>query len=219
VKSPAWSHSLLHSYDICPYQAYRTYVVRDIPWEATPAKDFGNAAHKALELRLSARIRLPKDFAKHEGLVLPIDQFTGEKHYEWKLGMREDGSPCDFHSDDRVWGRGVLDVALINGSTAMILDWKTGKKREDPTELAVQAVLLQAHRPTLERIIGRYIWLRTGELGQPHDVSDTPVKLASIRQKMERFHMNERSGDWQKRSNVLCGWCSVRNCEFNRRTD
>ena len=215
MKTPPWSHSLLHSYEVCEHQAYRQYVVKDIPWEPTPERVAGNAAHKALELRLSAQVRLPDGFGRYEGLILPIERFEGERHYEWKLGMQEDGSPCRFHDDD-VWGRGVLDVCLIRDRIGMLLDWKTGKVREDPEELEVQAVLLKAHWPGLTRIVGRYVWLRDNQLGQEHDLSDTVVKLASIRQRVEKFRMNLRTGAWQKRDNVLCGWCSVRDCEFNR---
>jgi hypothetical protein len=218
VKTPAWSHSFLSSFAVCEHQAYRRYVTRDVPYEETPALLAGRAAHEALEHRLRDGASLPHDHAAREALCVPIDRFAGEKHFEWKLGLREDGSPCNFHADD-VWGRGTLDVALLNGETAMLLDWKTGKVREDPTELAAHAVLLRAHRPALRRVIGRYVWLRTGMLGVPHDVSDTPLKLASVRQTMEKVKNNMRGGTWQKHENVLCGWCSVRDCEFNRRSD
>ena len=218
VKSPTWSHSFLASFSICEHQAYRQYVARDVPYEETPALLAGRAAHEALEHRLRDRAALPPEHAARESLCVPIDRFAGEKHFEWKLGLREDGSPCDFH-DPAVWGRGVLDVALLNGETAMLLDWKTGKVREDPAELAAHAVLLRAHRPAIRRIVGRYVWLKAGALGIAHDVSDTPLKLASVRQTMERVKINMRGSTWQKKENVLCGWCSVRDCEFNRRTD
>jgi hypothetical protein len=218
VKTPTWFHSFLASFAVCEHQAYRQYVARDVPWEENPALLAGRAAHEALERRLRDGASLPPDQAMRESLCLPIDRFAGEKHFEWRLGLKEDGSPCGFH-DPAVWGRGVLDVALLNGETAMLLDWKTGKVREDPGELAAHAVLLHAHRPALRRIVGRYVWLMTGALGVPHDVSDTPLKLASVRQTMERVKINMRGNTWQKKENALCGWCSVRDCEFNRRTD
>jgi hypothetical protein len=217
VKTP-WFHSFLASFATCEYQAYRQYVARDVPWEETPARAAGREAHSALERRLRDGARLPPDHAARESLCLPIDRFAGEKHFEWRLGVREDGSPCDFFDRD-VWGRGVLDVALLDGEVAMLLDWKTGKVREDPSELAAHAVLLRAHRPAIRRIVGRYVWLMTGALGIAHDVSDTPLKLASVRQTMEKVKINIRGSTWQKKENVLCGWCSVRDCEFNRRTD
>lgn len=217
MKTPPWSHSLLHSYEICEYQCYRQYVKRDIPWEPTPQKELGNRAHKALELRLREQTELPEEFKPYEGMMMPIVKFDGEKHFEWKLGIREEGSPCDFYADD-VWGRGVLDVVMVKDHTGMILDWKTGKEREDPAELEVQSILLRAARPGLTKIVGRYVWLKTNKLGIPHDLSDTPVKLAHIRAKMEKVKMNMRVGTWQKHANVLCGWCSVKDCEFNRNT-
>jgi hypothetical protein len=192
------------------------YIVRDVERETSPAMELGSKVHKAIEDRLGKGVELPPEAAQHEGLMQPIAAFPGEKHYEWRLGMRLDGTSCDF-DDEAAWGRGIIDVALLNGPIALLFDWKTGRVREDPTELQIHAVLLRAHHPELRTVTGRYVWLREGRVGQVHDLSDTVVTLARIRGQMEKFRTNMRTGDWQKRQNVLCGWCPVYDCEFNQR--
>lgn len=234
AKLPPWSHSFISTYERCELQAYRQYVKRDIPYEETPERAAGNRLHKAMDQRLSKRLRLPVEFHGYERYVPPLEQAEGEKHYEWKLGIREDGSACDFFASD-VWGRGVLDVCIIEapkerewdaddapfklGTKAAIFDWKTGRVWEDPSELELHAVLLKAHRPQLTKITGRYLWLKTKTLSQAYDLSDTPVKLAYVRGVMERAKQNFRLGAWQANENVLCRWCAVRDCQFNKRGD
>jgi hypothetical protein len=217
-KLPPWSYSFLHSYDVCQHQAYRTYVKKDIEFISSPQSDYGTSVHKALEARFKGE-KLPAEYVDYESYVRPIESFpTEEKHYEWKLGILEDGSSCNFYDED-VWGRGVLDVCMINGPTAMLFDWKTGKIREDPTELELHAILVKAHRPYLTKILGRYMWLKFNKLGLVHDLSDTVVKLAYVRGVMERAKQNFRVGAWQRHENVLCKWCAVIDCPFNKRNE
>ena len=56
------------------------------------------------------------------------------------LGITEAGDACDFFAKD-VWLRGKIDAIVIRQPMAAIFDWKTGKKREDPGELELHAMI------------------------------------------------------------------------------
>ena len=62
--------------------------------------------------------------------------------------MTSKGAPVGFW-DGATWGCAASSMPrLFSGATsALLLDWKTGKPREDPYELEVQALLLQAPAP------------------------------------------------------------------------
>jgi hypothetical protein len=177
----------------------------------------GRLTHEAIEARLTKEEPLPEEYGRIESFLIPLSEFPGEKHIEWKLGIREDGTPCDFAAEN-VWGRGILDVALVQREIALLFDWKTGKVREDPSELATHAILLHAHRPRVTRITGHYVWLQESRVGMSHDLSDVVVKLAAIRDRYEKIKLNMRNETWHKRANALCRWCNVIDCENNRRT-
>jgi hypothetical protein len=215
VKPPSWSHSSLADYENCEHKYFRRHVVRDVLKIDTPDLIRGRATHAAIESRLTDQEPLPERYGRLEAFLFPIDAFQGEKHIEWKLGIREDGSPCDFAAED-VWGRGVLDVALVKDQIALLFDWKTGKTREDASELATHAVLLHAHRPQVTRITGHYVWLQESRVGINHDLSDVVVRLAAIRGRYEKIKLNMRNETWHKRQNPLCKWCNVIDCEFRR---
>jgi hypothetical protein len=107
----------------------------------------------------------------------------------------------------------VLDAPFLFATdTAVLLDWKTGKVREDPFELEVQAVLFQAHEPIVEHLYGQYVWLREGRRGKLHDVSDTKRTWARI-QALANEIENSR---YDKTPGPLCNWCPVKDCEHNK---
>lgn len=168
---------MLNTYrEICPHQAAERFIYKRVPFVETPQMKRGNDVHKAMEQRIGRQRRpLPVDmpyehFAK---------SFDGRKvHPEIKLGVTKDGRATGFFDTD-VFGRGKLDCPVVGGDQAFIPDWKTGKIREDPFELAIGAVLLKAKFPHLTKIVGRYIWLQDQKLGQLYDLSDTQKTSAS----------------------------------------
>ena len=55
-------------------------------------------------------------------------------------------------------------------------DWKFGSsKYEDPFELEVGAVLLQAKYPKATKLVGRYVYPVENKLGQMYDLSATQI--------------------------------------------
>ena len=202
---------MLSAFDKCPRQTFHRYVAKDLPKETSSAMDWGIAVHEALEHRVRDYVPLPEGMERYEdrAAALPLGS-----QVEQKLGIRFNGSPCDFFATD-VWGRGKLDIFVINGPHAVIIDWKTGKVREDPDELEIFAVLLRAHHPELVSILGFYVRLASGRIGRTHDLSDTVVKLAQIRGRWERVQKANRTDHWPPQQSPLCGWCNVYSCEFN----
>ena len=205
------SHTLMNTFEICPHQMFRRYIAKDLPVEKTDAMEAGSRVHKALEERLRRKIPLPADLQRLECFVSPLDQVQCQP--EQKLGVNVLGRPVDFFADD-VFLRGVLDAAfLLATDTAILLDWKTGKPREDAFELELGALLLQAHRPEVTNLYGQYVWLRQGRRGRLHNLSDTKRTWARV-----QAYANEiDNARYSKTPGPLCGWCPVEDCEHNRR--
>jgi hypothetical protein len=208
MKTPVWSYSFLSTYDRCPSQAAAKYVNKTYPYEAeNEALRRGNDVHKAMEDRLNINLPLPNDMEQWEEIVQPM-VLPCNRGAEMKLGVRRDYSPCGFFDKD-VYGRGKLDVPIIDGDSGFIFDWKTGKAWEDPLELKIGAVLLKAKFPHLKEIAGAYIWLKENRWGDVYDLSDTDSTREWIDATMERA---AKSNFWTPRRNALCGWCALRDC-------
>jgi hypothetical protein len=223
MQLPVLSFTNMNDYQVCPRRFYHKHVAKDLPPEEKSKEQLeGTAVHEALKRRIRLREPLPEDYAKWEPLCAELDTDDYVKYTELKLGVHRDGGSCDFFLAG-VWLRGALDLVLNGaGQAALIIDWKTGKEREDPFELAVQALLLKRRWPELTRITGHYVWLRgnggAGKIGAAHDVSDTERTLRTVQAAEASMTRRLASNDWPPDEGPLCAWCSVLKsmCEFKR---
>lgn len=213
-KSLVFSFTMLNTYrNICPHQAYRRYIKKDLPFVESEAMQFGNKVHSALELRVGGGKPLPQDMQQWERFAAPL---AGAKaKAEQKLGITKEGVTCGFF-DDNVWFRGKVDITVINGTTAFLPDWKSGKPREDPFELETNAMLIKAKYPQLTKIVGCYIWLgpKGGDrMGQQYDLSHTVDTFTYVQRIAADLEEDIRNNDFEKRKGGLCPWCPCDDCE------
>jgi PD-(D/E)XK nuclease superfamily len=209
---PPWSYGFLSDIANCPHKAFRKHVAKDLPKEAkSPEQLHGIAVHKQAENFISSGGQTPID--EH---MKPFAQWfvSHDAQAELKLGMTEGRMGCNYWESP--WGRSAIDVLVYQPPNAYIWDWKTGKEREDPRELAVQALLLQANYPQVKTIIGQYIWLKDRKLGQRHNLSATDRTYHGTKATMDQAAAHLASGQWPKIPNPLCGFCPVKSCEHNR---
>ena len=218
-KIPAANYTLHNTFNkICPRQTWHRFIARDLgKQEPTKEMAWGKHVHEALDNYLSHEQPMPANLKHHEHLYQFPRDFVIRT--EVQLGIREDYSPCNFF-DDEVWARGVLDllIALPSRSAfALLIDHKTGKRREDPTELKFHAVLLKAHKPELTSIKGWYNWLALNQMGDVHDLSDTADMLEEMRMTQERIQRSFLLGyeAFPPRQSGLCPWCPCTFCEFH----
>lgn len=214
TKPFVYSYTNLHCYDdVCPYQFFRTYIKKDIPYVATVEMDFGKKVHTAMEQRIGGGKPLPAEMRQWEKFAAPFDVW--KPRVEVKLGITRDGKPTGFFDKD-VAGRGMADVVVMQNTSAMIFDHKTGKsKYEHPFELEIHAMFLKAANPQLTKVSGSFIWLKEDRMGSPHDLSDFNSTWARVNNTVERIEDDMASGEWEKKRNPLCGWCRVFDCEHN----
>lgn len=211
VKPLVLSYTLLNTYrNICPYQMKRRYIDKAFPYVETPAMAWGNKVHSAMELRVGGGKPLPQDMHQWEKFAAPFHAARAKA--EMKLGMTKEGQSCDFFGAN-VWLRGKVDVTIINGNAALLPDFKTGKVREDPFELEIQGLLVNAKYPNLTSIHGFYIWLAENRIGQKHDVSHTRDTFTYVQRIAADLEENMRNNDFEKRRGGLCDWCPCSDCE------
>ena len=151
TKAGAWSYSRMKGFETCPKQYYHVNVLKEYPFEETTATRYGNEFHKAAELYIKEGQPLPGKFAAFEPMMQALRDRPGDKHCELKLGMTEDLKPCSFFAKD-VWFRGIVDLLILDGDRAFIVDYKTGKsaKYADPDQLELMALVVFAHYPQVK---------------------------------------------------------------------
>lgn len=215
------SFSSLNSYRNCPEQMNQTYIAKTIPYEETPERKKGNDLHKAMEYRVPGGKPLPDGMQQYEPLARAFDGRPGVIS-EPALGVTKFREACGFWDDKtsnpgkRVWLRGKADVVVLGPEAAYLVDWKSGKdnpKYEDPFELAVQALLLQAKYPNIKKIVGQYAWLQTMRMSTLYDLSDTDSTWEEVNRIVGSVESDRARGDFEKKRSGLCGYCGHSNCE------
>jgi len=206
--------TILNTYDICPHQMYRRYIKKDLPFVETPEMKWGNDTHTAMEHRMGGK-PLPVNMQHWEPIAAAIAE--RKPRTEQQLAIDASGKPTDYWNKvTPPFFRGKNDITLLNGTKALLFDWKTGgSKYENSFELETNAMLVHAHNPHLTEISGSFVWLKENRVGQAHTLSDTRSTFATVCNKAEEIRDRQATNDWEKRKNPLCGWCNCFDCEFN----
>jgi PD-(D/E)XK nuclease superfamily len=192
---PAWSYSSIKTFDQCPKKYYHLRVAKDVEDIAGEAADYGTAVHEAAELQ----------------------RLAGTRHCEMKLAVTspETGlKPTEFFAKD-VWWRGIIDLAVVNDTKAVMVDYKTGKSARyaDVKQLDLMAGALFAHFPKLERIKSALLFVVSDEVVRKVHVREQQEQYMSVfNPQLDRLEGALLSGVWNPKSGPLCGWCPVTSC-------
>ena len=126
------SYSSIKLYENCPLRYFRQRVVKDVVDEGGEASKYGERIHTFLEHRLKENASLPQEVAHYEPLCASVERISkgGELYIEQELVLSENLTPTGWWDAD-AWLRSKLDILVINGSVANVMDWKTGKRKPD----------------------------------------------------------------------------------------
>ncbi len=213
----AWSYSSIKTFDQCPKKYFHLKVAKDVKDIAGEAADYGTAVHEAAEKHMLDGTPIPKKFDFMEPILEPLKRLSGTRHCEMKLAVTgpEDGyQPCGFF-DDNVWWRGIIDLAVINGASAVMVDYKTGKSARyaDVKQLDLMAGALFSHFPKLERIKSALLFVVSDEVVRKVHVREQQEQYLSVFTKeLDRLEGAHLSGVWNPKQSGLCGWCPVKHC-------
>lgn len=135
----AWSFSRWKTYDSCPFLAKCKFVDKR-PEPQNPAAARGDEIHKNLEKYVKGQIRtihpdVGKSFSS-EVVTLRKKKASAEL----ELAYTREWMPVTWF-DKSVWCRVKVDAMLSSGNAARIIDYKSGKIREEhQLQLSLYAV-------------------------------------------------------------------------------
>lgn len=214
---PAWSYTALTAFETCPRRYFLTRVAKTVVEPPTDATKWGNAVHEALEARAKHGTPLPDQMQKYEPYVAKIVAAPGELLTEKQLAIDAAFHPVGWF-DKAVWCRGIVDIGVINGDNAVLLDYKTGKRKDDHDQLELFSALVMAHYPAVKRARTGFIWLQANRLDAKsftrNDVSQIWDRFLARYRRLELAYENNK---WVPRPSGLCSkWCPVgrSRCEF-----
>jgi len=217
----AWSYSSIKTFDQCPKKYFHLKVVKDVKDEAGPEADYGTEFHEAAELFVKAGTPIPPKFKQYAGVVEALDKFPGDKYTELKLGVAHTNTgyaPTTFFGKN-VWWRGIVDLLIVNGDTASMIDYKTGKnaKYADMKQLDLMAGAIFCHFPEVNKIKSGLLYVVSNEFPKKvHLRENLDTYMSVFDKQLDQLEAAMESGVWNPKSGPLCGWCPVVKCEHHR---
>jgi CRISPR/Cas system-associated exonuclease Cas4 (RecB family) len=212
-----WSFSSLKDFITCPKQYYHTKVAKDFTKKATEQMLYGTAVHKALEDYVRDGTPLAKNYEIFKSQVDALLDISGVRYCEHEMALDRDKNPCGFKADDR-WVRGVVDLLIVDGDSAYIVDYKTGSNRyPDPKQLKLMALMTFAYFPEVKSIkAGLLFVLHNTFIDESYKREDTDKLWSVFEPDLKRLEIAFENSVWPAKPGGLCGWCPVSNCKFYR---
>jgi hypothetical protein len=216
----AHSYSALKLFENCPQRYYRQRILKDIRDEGGEASKYGERIHEMLERRLKENLELPQEAVAYEALCKSVEKLAegGELYVEKELVLNDNHLPTGWWDSD-AWLRSKLDVLVVKGSDAVVMDWKTGKRKPDFFQMEIFAGQVFKHFPEVQRVKTVLVWLKDmkkdDETYTRIDITGIWGGILSATSRIEQaLHFN----NWPARPSGLCGWCPAQStCKWARR--
>ena len=213
----AWSYSSLTAFETCPRQYHITRVLKAVTQPETEEQRWGNEVHKALELRVREGVPLPPKLVQFEPIAAKILSSKGAVFAEQKIGLTDQLEPCGFF-DTNCWYRGIIDVGVVHTLTVSLLDYKTGKIKDDHNQLDLFSAAYMSAHPEVKSAKSGYIWLKHGKMTcKSLNREKVPIIWHDFRYRVDRLNTAYANEKWVPNPSGLCkGWCPVgrERCEF-----
>ena len=219
VFKTAWSYSVLSMFEQCRKKYFHLKVVKDIKDSDSSFSSEGKEIHDAMFQRVIKGTPLPLPIRHFEKWAAAFANRKGEKHGEMKLCLNNKFEPVAWFAPD-AWVRAVVDLLIIDGSTATIVDWKTGKKRIDWTQLMLTAAIISQLMPEITKFNMVFVWLNSGEISH-ESIEKSAIRgvWQDILPRVKEIEIAKRTTDFPATESGLCGYCPVHTCPHWQQRD
>ena len=212
-RTVALSFSRIKDFQTCPKQFHGKHIQK-VPQGTTEAMARGSAVHKAIEnyIKGTTDVKTIPRGAEVAGLIDSLRAQGLTIQAEVGANFTASWSPIADKWSKDVWFRQVIDVLGTGKDEAVILDWKTGKRRFDPKQLQIFATGAFLTNPKLERVTTGFVWLDQidppdiVEYG-PTVVQETIDDIECVADEVERSKIRD---EWDTRPGQHCRWCPLK---------
>lgn len=219
------SHSSLNVFETCPRQYEAKYITKEVKFVQGPEAKWGDDVHVQLEnyLKSAGTSMIPSNMAMYkpfaDWVLNRAAKGGGQVLAERMLAVTKDLQPCTYKDKAR-WMGAKIDVTILYPATnlAEVFDWKTGKIKDDRTQLQQYAAQTLSNHPEIETVASGYIWLKDQVISPPvyYQRSDLALHWDTFQHKYAQLRDAYIRGVFPPRPNGLCRqWCDVTSCEFH----
>jgi hypothetical protein len=212
-----WSFSGLKDFDNCARQFNEVKNLKNYVKQTTQQMLYGTEVHKALEDYARDGTPLLKNYERFQRMIDELMEIPGARYPERQMALKVDRlTPCAF-DDPEYWVRGIVDLLIIDGDTAFIVDYKTGSaKYPDTKQLKLMAIFTFAHHPEVMHVkAGLLFVMHNVFIDETYTRQQTDTLWQSFVPTLSRLEIAEKSNVWMPNPSPLCGWCPVKSCQYH----
>lgn len=223
----AWSWSRLQKFEQCPFQFKELFITKNFKADySAPHIVKGLEDHNELEEYVNARSRgaqypLPEHLNHTTPLLEALVNSQYKLYTELELAFDQNLNRVSWFGKD-VWVRIKVDLVCVDFSTGHCLafDYKTGKETSEKYgkgQLALSSAGIMTAFEAVKEIDAKYLFLKTQkQLPQVYKRDDYDKLWNHFGERSELIQIANKSGNWPKKKNHLCGWCAAgfNQCEF-----
>jgi CRISPR/Cas system-associated exonuclease Cas4 (RecB family) len=213
----AHSFSAIKLYENCPKRYYHQRVTKEVQDTGGEASKYGERIHEFLEQRLVNNTPLPVEAEKYEVICKTVENMArgGELHAERQLTLTENLTPTSWFAGD-AWLRSILDVLILKGDTAVVVDWKTGKRRPDFTQLEMFALQVWKHFPEVVTIKTSFVWLKDMAMDSEEFSREQSDEMwSNLLSRINRIYQSAEHENWPAKPSGLCRFCPAKDmCDY-----
>lgn len=228
---PAFSftYSKLKNYETCGLQHQMIDIRKTPGWGPQgDAIDYGNRVHGAISAALKGEAQLPPQMKYLQYWVNHVNRVAAElpeseKFIETGWGLSRDYDPIDFFSK-QAWMRLKVDAAIVcrKFKYGQLIDWKTGRRLEEPLQLWLGAAMMFQWFPELETIDSMFVWLKEDDGTNSKECisSETIMKKDigdvwdQILPRVQIYEEAVATDTFMAKPGDHCRWCRVQSCDF-----
>jgi len=213
----ALSFSRLNTFEQCPAKFDYLYISKVVKDEFNEASDYGNRVHKTLEQYGRGQLNMGElsleqrqTIERWGGLVDKLMDKPGVKMFEKQMCIGKDLQKLDWFSK-QAYIRAIADLLIVDGKTAYCFDYKTGKVKEDDTQLKMFAAVVMQLYPEVDTVKTAYIWLMHDKITPSTYSRDYLSELwESINARTNEVFETVELGFYEAKPSGLCPWCPAR---------
>lgn len=212
-----WSYSSLKEYQNCPKKYYEIRVAQNYTVTPNEKMIYGTEVHKALEDYVRSNTELAKNYQRFKPMVDELLAIQGTKYPEFEMALDINKQQCAFDSPDR-WVRGIVDLLIVDGEYAFIVDYKTGSnKYPDPKQLRLMALMTFIHFPEVQKIkAGLLFVMHNSFMPEEYLRRDMDKSWEHFNTPLKRLDYSYESNTWIPNPTPLCKFCPVSSCDFHK---
>jgi hypothetical protein len=215
----AWSWTALEGTEICPRRYYVTKVSKLVSEPPSEEVMRGRSVHEQLAAAVQGDAAPPEEFAWTASLIGQLRKMPYVKA-EKPLTLTDDFRPVGKWAND-VRLRTTFDAIAISGSKAVILDWKTGKRKGGSKQLDVMAAaLLLSDQERIEEVHASFVWLKDKAVDSITMRQPDAVRFITElrRDRLPALKVYDGRPKWQDVPAIkswACRFCVFYECEFH----